>query len=228
MKCAVSIDWLTFTVKGMSWNDVVETFLGLNTNLFTDLSITMNGYQHVMAFSNIYVCYQPRENQYFKNMGVCVSMSGSGCRTFENFSSFAGTDDKEPDNSRAFITLFSKINDSPDVKISRLDVACDDKEGYLDMETIVGCVNDGELRTRLLKRTIYTKGTVKNIPVRLSILVLPRRLSVFVFMIKHWSKRQRGIGFVSKWCFAAGMPMVSCLKCFRTREKPSENWLRKC
>ena len=90
-------------------------------------------------------------------MGVCVSMSGSGCRTFENFSSFAGTGDKESEDSKSFQCLFAKIDGEADAKISRLDVACDDKEGYLDMKTIVECVNDDEIRSRLKKRTVYSK-----------------------------------------------------------------------
>ena len=155
MNCAVSIDWLTFTVKGLWWNDVIKNFLGMDPDLFQDLSITMNGYQKVKVFNNIYVCFQPRENKFFQNMGVCVSMSGSGCRTFENFSSIAGTGDKG--ESVAFLGLFSKIDGDPDARISRLDVACDDKEGYLDMKTIVECVNENEIRSRLLKRTVYTK-----------------------------------------------------------------------
>lgn len=157
MKCAVSIDWLTFTVKGLWWSDVIQDFLGMDPNLFQDLSISMNGYRNVKAFNNIYVCFQPRENKFFRNMGVCVSMSGSGCRTFENYSRIAGTGDNEPAESKAFLSLFSKIDGDSDAKISRLDVACDDKEGYLDMRTIVECVNDNEIRSRLLKRTVYTK-----------------------------------------------------------------------
>lgn len=163
MKCAVSIDWLSFTVKGMWWNDVIQNFLGMDPDLFQDLSITMNGYQRVKAFNSIYVCFQPRENEYFKNMGVNVSMSGTGCRTFENFSSFAGTGDKESEESKAFQCLFAKIDGDANVKISRLDVACDDKEGYLDMEVMEDCVEYDEIRSRLKKRDVHkSKNGKKN------------------------------------------------------------------
>ena len=141
MKCEVSIDWLTFTIRDMWWNDVIKDVLGMNPDLFQDTNKSLNGYQNVKAFGNIYVCFQPRENQYFQNMGVCVSMSGTGCRTFENFSKYADTADKSGE-SKAFNTLFVKLNENSCVNITRLDIACDDKEGYLDMKTIVQCVNN--------------------------------------------------------------------------------------
>ncbi len=96
MKCQVLIDWLTFSVKKDDPNEVIRDYLGLDPSLFQETGYSLLGYNRVMRFSDICVCYEPRENDYFKSMGVCVSMSGNGCRTFETMSklTFEGATDK--------------------------------------------------------------------------------------------------------------------------------------
>ena len=44
--------------------------------------LSLLGYDKVLRFLDICVCHEPRENQHFMNMGVCVSMSGNGCRPY--------------------------------------------------------------------------------------------------------------------------------------------------
>ena len=86
MKCEVLIDWLTFSVKREDPSEVIREYLGLDPALFQDTGYSLLGYNKVLRFSDICVCYEPRENKHFQNMGVCVSMSGNGCRTFETMS----------------------------------------------------------------------------------------------------------------------------------------------
>jgi len=87
MKCQVLIDWLTFSVKEADPNKVIQTYLGMDPALFQDTGFTQfMGYSKVMRFSDILVCSEGREDEKFHDMGVCVSMSGNGCRTFETMS----------------------------------------------------------------------------------------------------------------------------------------------
>lgn len=157
MRCSVSVDWLTFTVKTDSVSDVITDWLGLDPDLFQETGLSINGYMNVKRFSDILVCSQPRENSFFRDMGICVSMSGNGCRTFETFSRLAASPDKNGKESVSFMMLFRLINSSPDAHISRLDIACDEKEGSLNMGTIIDCVNNGEINSRLTKRTVYSQ-----------------------------------------------------------------------
>ena len=76
MKCQVLVDWLTFSVKEKDPAIVIQEYLGMEPELFQDAGYGLLGYNRVLRFSDICVCHEPRENQHFKNMGVCVSMSG--------------------------------------------------------------------------------------------------------------------------------------------------------
>ena len=77
MKCEVLIDWLTFSVKEKDPNKVIEIYLGMDPVLFQDTGYSLMGYSKVLRFSDICVCFEGREDEYFHDMGVCVSMSGT-------------------------------------------------------------------------------------------------------------------------------------------------------
>ena len=94
MKCEVLINWLTFSVKKDDPSEVIREYLGLDPALFQDTGYSLLGYNKVLRFSDICVCYEPRENKHFQNMGICVSMSGNGCRAFETMSKL-GAEDKQ-------------------------------------------------------------------------------------------------------------------------------------
>ena len=108
MKCQVLVDWLTFSVKEADPAAVIRQYLGLDPVLFQDAGYGLRGYNRVLRFSDICVCYEPRENDFFRDMGVFVSMSGNGCRTFETMSklTFDGARDKQGMSSTAFSVLF--------------------------------------------------------------------------------------------------------------------------
>ena len=74
MKCQVLIDWLTFSVKETDPSKVIQTYLGMDPVLFQDTGYSLMGYNKVMRFSDILVCSEGREDDYFKDMGVCVSI----------------------------------------------------------------------------------------------------------------------------------------------------------
>lgn len=155
MKCQVLVDWLTFSVKGLEPFEVIRTYLGMDPSLFQDAGFGLMGYTQDLFFSDIHVLYEPRENSFFHDMGVCVSMSGNGCRTFETMSALAPNDKQGVANS-AFSILFELLASSPDSNISRIDIACDDREGYLDMDAVVCCVNENKINSRMTRRSVVT------------------------------------------------------------------------
>ena len=146
MKCEVLIDWLTFSVKREDPSEVIREYLGLDPALFQDTGYSLLGYNKVLRFSDICVCYEPRENKHFQNMGVCVSMSGNGCRTFETMSKL-GAKDKQGTQSVAFPALFRLLTADETAN-------CDDREGYLDMYEIIDRTRSNKINSRLLRRTI--------------------------------------------------------------------------
>ena len=158
MKCQVLIDWLTFSIKNIQEPaQVIQKFLGLDPALFQEAPYGLMGYQRVLRFGDIQVLYEPRENEYFRDMGVCISMSGNGCRAFETMSrlTIKGAKDTQGTASTAFPTLFQLLAAEPSANISRVDIACDDREGHLSMDDIVRKVQDNEINSRMSKRALY-------------------------------------------------------------------------
>lgn len=153
-KCEVLVDWLTFTVKSDKPDDVIKDFLGMEPDLFQDPGFAVNGYQRMKQFNHILVCYEGRENDFFHDMGVCVSMSGQGCRTFETYSRLGVTRD-EQGGSKAFMSLFQRLDDSQDTHVTRLDIAIDDKSGLLYMDDIHDFYRERKIRSRMKKRCWY-------------------------------------------------------------------------
>ena len=159
MKCEVLVDWLTFSVKEKDPAIVIAEYLGLGPELFQDAGYGLLGYNRVLRFSDICVCYEGRENSFFKDMGVCVSMSGNGCRTFETMSKLAREKGTSP-----FPALFQHLTADESANVSRIDIACDDHSGFLDMDRIVEKVQANELNSRMTKRSVVVSydGTQRN------------------------------------------------------------------
>lgn len=165
MKSQVLIDWLTFSVKETDPNKVIQTYLGMDPDLFQDTGHSLMGYNKVKRFSDILVCSDGREDDYFRDMGVCVSMSGNGCRTFETMSKLTlDLTDKQGTPSVAFPALFQLLASDADANVSRIDIACDDREGYLDMDEIIAKAQNNAINSRLKKRRIVYSldGTQKD------------------------------------------------------------------
>lgn len=159
MKCEVLVDWLTFSVKASDPWQVILDYLAMDPDLFQDVGYPLLGYNKVLEFLNIKVCYDPRENEYFQGMGVCVSMSGSGCRAFEKMSDLAGGD-----AISVFPALFRKLAGDKSCNVSRLDIACDDRHEALDMEKIIQKVQANEVNSRMSRRQVVVSydGSERN------------------------------------------------------------------
>lgn len=125
----ILVDYLTISLKNCSVSDLFE-ILDIDSSLF-ELRGGRNFYQMGFYFSGISIYYGNIEFP-----GVCLDMSGIGCRTLETlrpnldwlkliYDLFGGFDidfvTYEPDYS-------SSANGA---HISRLDIACDDREEQL-------------------------------------------------------------------------------------------------
>lgn len=159
MKAEVLIDWLTFTVSTKKYEnasyvdvaeytpqEVISNFLKMDPALFVDPGYGLSGYDRSLVFGGIAVCFQPRENEHFHDMGVCVSMSGKGCRTFEALSAHG---------ELPFLALAKMLRDVPGSNVSRLDIACDDRDSALDIDLIADKAQSNEVNSRLKKRDIH-------------------------------------------------------------------------
>lgn len=131
------IDWLTVTFQDISPN-VVQMMLGLSgVEWSTNQSFT-NGYPVDTFFSNIHIWWGADDPKYYtpgfnKNgvwvtaemkartdMGVCLNMSGQGCRSFEEFSTLGWM---------GLFELIVKYHGN----VTRLDLAYDDHMGVIDI-----------------------------------------------------------------------------------------------
>lgn len=159
-KINVLIDWITFTVKDETDpRAVIKQYLGIDSRMFQDLGYGINFYSQCLEFNGIMVLYEPVEN--VANMsGVSVSMSGTGCRTFEHFSKLRldGCTDTQGMVNLAFPQLFQLLHING-CNVSRIDIACDDHAGLLDMDDIADAVKPSDksqlrrFRSRLSKIT---------------------------------------------------------------------------
>lgn len=122
----ILIDWLTVT----SHCDSVESFkvlLGLDRPGITweTKEAYMNGYPMRQMYGGINILYGGRDD-----MGVCLTMSGQGCRTFESY----GHGD--------WFGLLAFFLTPDDYNITRLDVAFDDHTGILDINRLLDDTDD--------------------------------------------------------------------------------------
>lgn len=164
MKAQVLIDWLTFSVKNEKNPDyVIMEYLGMDPIMFSDSGSVLPGYANGKSFQNIVVCYDARENSSFHNMGVCVSMSGKGCRAFETMSAFNADSPVADISSPGWYKLLNRLHVDDCCNVSRVDLACDDRAGALDLDDIMQCVDDDAVNTRLQDRSrvVSKRGKVR-------------------------------------------------------------------
>ena len=150
MRCEVIPDWLSFTLRGKEPHEVIRDVLGMDVALFEKLPYTWQGYQDVVEYQNIRVASNGREDEHFSNMGVCVSITGNGCRTFETLSHL-GPASEEGGFSVNFMRLFEYLDKDETVNVTRLDMAADDRDGLLEREDIIDRYLQDGIRTRTTK-----------------------------------------------------------------------------
>lgn len=152
MTCEVLIDWLTFSVKNAEDpRQVITDWLGMDPDLFQDPGFGLLSFEKDLSFGDIHVLYQPRQNDPFNASGVCVSMSGNGCRTFETMSELSSGE------GSPFLKLFEQISINHLVtNVSRIDIACDDHSGALNMTDVIEKTQANDINSRMSKRQVVT------------------------------------------------------------------------
>lgn len=133
------IDWLTVVFHGVHV-DEIQAILGLTGVDWQTTSSFINGYPMDTSFSNIHIRWGSDDARFYKDtidkngvfhsaeskvrtdMGICLDLSGKGCRSFEEFSDLS------------WIDLIDKIfKCGGRVNVTRLDLAYDDHSGLLNI-----------------------------------------------------------------------------------------------
>lgn len=122
---SIIYDWLTFTSKIDSPSSVID-LLGLSCVKF-ELLKGRYSYKDRLSFGDINIYFNGRED-----MGICVEMSGQGCRDFETY----GNGDYDS-IFQTIIDGYSEESASREYNITRLDVAYNDFEKVLDLPLLV-------------------------------------------------------------------------------------------
>lgn len=133
----ILIDWITFTTK--IWSvEQVKTSLGLYGQDWTLAEYGRYGYKRMEVFNGVSVLYEGRPNQDgFDDMGICVEISGQGCRALETFGKI---------DWLAFVAFL--MAEENEFKITRLDLAYDDHTGILDKLQLKLDTDDGNYRSK--------------------------------------------------------------------------------
>jgi DNA relaxase NicK len=141
IKAEASIDYLTFRIMGHTLSDVAEQVLEIPYEELELLETGLNRYKNTAKFGNIKILYNGR-----KDMGICVTMSGKACSEFDLY---------HGGSAKKMLALIKKISQTDMINITRLDIACDDFDGYLCMDTIIHHAENGLVKTRSTARTLH-------------------------------------------------------------------------
>lgn len=136
MTSRLVFDWLTLVTRVHN-KDEIKQFFGLERFSWV-LCSGKNGYPFCESYDNmVHICYGASEE-----MGVCIILSGQGCRLFESL----GHGD--------YISIFKKVQESNGkMWLTRLDVAYDDFNG-MNMQQIVDDTLSENFVTRFRKAKI--------------------------------------------------------------------------
>ena len=119
----ILVDWLTFSSK-IDSIESAQQLLGLTEVTWQHMERGRNGYRQRIMFDNISILYDGADD-----MGICVDITGTGCRALESFS------------TRTWDDIFGDILDDG-YNISRLDMAYDDHTGILDIDVLQDDTDD--------------------------------------------------------------------------------------
>lgn len=127
----ILIDWLTVSTKIWSENDLIN-LLHLGHCSWEHIDSYRYGYSHRCTFSGISILSGGTDD-----MGICLEMSGQGCRTFESFSDLTWLD------------LLSLLRiPEYEFHITHIDLAYDDHTGVLDMDELLDDTDAHNYRSR--------------------------------------------------------------------------------
>ena len=139
----VLVDYLSFTSKVHSFVEILDIFK-LHGIDFEEGS--KRGWEHHLYFGGINIHYGGRDD-------VWVEMSGTGCRTLETIWN----------NNYDWLGLFDYLSYyGADVNVSRLDLACDEKDGILPLKTMMRHTEDGKYIS-LARYRVWLQGDERSV-----------------------------------------------------------------
>lgn len=159
----ILFDWVGFTFKSelISIYDVMEWFenyLGIDREAFQAGRKNYEGYASSFVFENINIYYEGASNQ-----GIHVDITGQGCRFLDfYFQKLRVQDYKMLTSSyntkiHSWYDLLELLHLSEDIKFTRLDIACDDLYGYIDIYHVFKKCLAGEFTSKFRSWTPYGK-----------------------------------------------------------------------
>ena len=133
----ILIDWITFTSK--IWSvEQLKSAMGLSGQTWENALYGRYGYKCREVFNGVSILYDGRPNdEGIDDMGICVEISGQGCRALETFG-----------NIDWLCFLAFLMEDFNEFKITRLDLAFDDHTGILDKLRLKLDTDDGNYRSK--------------------------------------------------------------------------------
>lgn len=124
------VDYVSWTFSSLARPEQAIEALGFDESVFERLQHGRYGYLYGIAYSSIALYYGTPPN--CSDMGVHLEMSGTGCRTAEQFSTFVSWQD------------FCSRLISFDGHGTRTDVALDDFDRHLSLRTVQRSIEHGE------------------------------------------------------------------------------------
>lgn len=181
----VLLDWVEFTIKNLSLEDVFLQVLKLNIADFTNLERGRYGYTECKQLGNISVLHNGK-----KEMGIHVILSGKGCREYES--------------KENLLKLISRL-DFVDGKMTRLDIAIDDKQNIIPFDKILQDVKEGNIVSKWKKSVEIIERELKTGQITGKTINFGSRTSEILLRIYDKTKEQ-----VKK----------------QEKENPMANWVR--
>lgn len=133
----ILIDWITFTTK--IWSvEQIKGQLGLLDQDWDIRDHGFHGYHMAEVFNGVTVMYDGRLNQDgVDDMGICVEISGQGCRALETFGGIEWL---------PFLSFV--MAEDNEFHVTRLDLAFDDHTGILDRLQLINDTDDHNYRSK--------------------------------------------------------------------------------
>lgn len=194
------IDWLTVVFHDQTVFGVKQLLGLVNSDIpWQDRKVFTNGYPVTTFWNNISIRWGADDSSYYSDdsdksasekvrndMGICLDMSGTGCRAFETY---GGGD---------WIKLLTDISECCGrINITRLDLAYDDHIGLLDINKLEDDTRDRNLTCKARKTRVTWSDDWDNDLQGITIEVGSRKSDV---LIRIYDKAaERGFDYSKHW-----------------------------
>lgn len=147
MENCLLYDWLTFSCKDLDLQHVL-VFMGLPLTIdFQSMLGSRLRYQYRNHFHGISIHWSSDLVGVGYNAGVCVEMSGQGCRAYETYS------------KRSMADLVALVRQSG-YNVSRVDIAYDDFSGVIPLDRMAEQARNFWFTSRLQQRKIVNESKI--------------------------------------------------------------------